>query len=85
MAFSIKNDDTDRLARELAATTGETLTEAVTVALEERLARERAHLLRRPGVGERLRRLATDVAVLPLLDTRSADNIVGYDDRGLPA
>jgi antitoxin VapB len=42
MALSIKTDKADRLARELARLTGETMTTAVTVALEERLERERA-------------------------------------------
>ena len=40
MALSIKDQEADRLARELAARTGETLTEAIVVALRERLARE---------------------------------------------
>jgi antitoxin VapB len=42
MALSIKTDDADRLARALARLTGETMTQAVTTALRERLARERA-------------------------------------------
>ena len=42
MALSIKTDEADRLARSLARLTGETMTEAVTVALRERLARETA-------------------------------------------
>jgi antitoxin VapB len=42
MALSIKTDEADRLARTLARLTGETMTEAVTAALRERLARERA-------------------------------------------
>ena len=42
MALSIKTEKADRLARDLAKLTGETMTEAVTVALEERLERERA-------------------------------------------
>ena len=82
MAFSIKNDEADRLARELAATSGESLTEAVLVALRERLQREEAR--RRPGAGDRLRRLAAEVAELPVLDARSVDEILGYDDHGLP-
>jgi antitoxin VapB len=40
MALSIKTAEADRLARTLAQLTGETMTEAVTVALRERLARE---------------------------------------------
>lgn len=82
MALSIKNDDADRLARELAATTGETLTDAVMVALRERLERERAR--RRVGAADRLRRLAAEVADLAVLDPRPPDAIISYDERGLP-
>lgn len=81
MAFSIKNDDADRLARELAATTGESLTEAVLVALRERLQREEAR--RRVGAADRLRRLADEVATLPITDARSPEEILGYDERGV--
>jgi antitoxin VapB len=42
MALSIKTEKADRLARDLAQLTGETMTQAVTIALEERLQRERA-------------------------------------------
>lgn len=41
MALSIKTAEADELARSLARLTGETMTEAVTAALRERLARER--------------------------------------------
>ena len=41
MALCIKTEEADRLARELAAATHESITEAVTVALRERLARVR--------------------------------------------
>lgn len=40
MALSIKHPEADRLARELAAHTGESLTEAVVQSLRERLLRE---------------------------------------------
>jgi antitoxin VapB len=80
MALSIKNDEADRLARELAEATGESLTDAVIEALRERLDRAR----RRNDVGRRLRRLAAEVAGYPVLDGRLADEIVGYDERGLP-
>jgi antitoxin VapB len=82
MAFSIKNDEADRLARTLAATTGESLTDAVLVALRERLQREEAR--RRFGVADRLRRLAAEAAELPVLDDRPIDEILGYDAAGLP-
>lgn len=80
MALSIKNDEADRLARQLAEVTGESLTEAVMTALRERLAREQ----RRPGISDRLRRLAAEVAAYPVLDDRPAAEILGYDESGLP-
>jgi antitoxin VapB len=42
MALSIKTEEADRLARELAKLRGESITEAVTVALREQCAREKA-------------------------------------------
>ncbi|MYE55274.1 MAG: protein transcription factor [Chloroflexi bacterium] len=41
MSLNIKNQETHRLARELAALTGESMTGAITVALRERLEREK--------------------------------------------
>jgi len=83
MALSIKSDEADRLARELATETGESLTEAVVVALQERLARQ--HARRGPRMSARLRRLQSDVAMLPVLDPRTPEEILGYDDNGLPS
>ena len=81
MALSIKSDAADRLARELAAVTGESLTEVVEVSLRERLARQRG----RVSLSDKVRRLQRDVAELSILDHRSADEIVGYNSDGLPA
>ena len=83
MALSFKDPETDRLARELADRTGESLTTAVTVALRERLARVRTRTRRRPLVDD-LREIGRRVAALPTLDDRPEDDILGYDDRGLP-
>jgi len=80
MALSIKNDDADRLARELAAATGETLTDAVTNALRERLERERQRST--VDIERRVRRLQDEVRALPILDARDPDEIVGYGDDG---
>lgn len=82
MALSIKSDEADRLARKLAAETGESLTEAVVVALKERLEREQAR--RGARISARLSRLQADVAALPVLDRRPADEILGYGPEGLP-
>jgi len=82
MALSIKSDEADQLARELAAETGETLTEAVVIALRERLDRE--HGRHAASMRTRLARLAADVAALPVADSRTPEEIIGYDDAGLP-
>ena len=82
MAISIKDPETDRLARALAAATGESLTDAIREALRDRLERE-AHRTRR-GVGAEIRRIQVRLARLPVLDPRSPDELLGYDERGLP-
>ena len=82
VALSIKNDEADQLARELAAATGETLTEAVETALRERLDRE--HARHAASMSTRLKRLAADVAALRVADSRTSEEIIGYDDPGLP-
>lgn len=79
MALSIKSERADQLARELAALTGESITVAVEVSLEARLEVERRRRRAR-GLGdivERFRRL-------PVLDPRDPDDVIGYDDDGLP-
>jgi antitoxin VapB len=83
MALSIKDPEADRLARELAACTGETLTRAIIVALRERLARE-AGRTRSVPLAEELAAIRRRCAALPTLDTRSAEEILGYDEVGLP-
>jgi antitoxin VapB len=84
MALSLKDPETDRLAREVSRLTGESLTQAVRVALSERLERER---LRRGRSGknlaEELDALAMEFATLPVLDPRTPDEIVGYDENGM--
>lgn len=83
MALSIKDPEADRLARELAERTGETLTEAIVAALRERLARQRRKRAR-PARRERLRILRESMRELPVLDGRTPEEIIGYDDTGLP-
>jgi antitoxin VapB len=84
MALSLKDAETDRLARELAKLTGESLTEAVRTALAERLERERRPRGATKGLAERLDELAKECATLPDYDTRSPDEIIGYDEYGVP-
>lgn len=83
MALSIKHAEAERLARELAARTGETITEAVLVALRERLRREqgRSTISR---LKDDLLEIGRRCAALPDLDSRTAEEILGYDETGLP-
>ncbi len=81
MALNIKDPETDRLARQLAKKTGESITEAVKKAISLRLARESA---KKPDLFERVRRIQEEVAKLPRLTDKSADEIIGYNDYGVP-
>ena len=83
MALSVKDPEADRLAREVAARTGETLTKVVVVALRERLARLRGRPRRR-RLRDELREIAQRCSQLPTLDDRTADEILAYDERGFP-
>lgn len=82
MALSIKDEEADRLARELARRTGETLTEVVVTALRERLARLAP--IARSRLVEDVERIGRRNKARQLLDTRSAEEILGYDEDGLP-
>lgn len=83
MGISIKNDRTERLARELARETGESLTTAITRALEERLARLESR--RSPADKLALARVVLRrIDALPIVDDRSVDEIMGYDRFGVP-
>ncbi len=82
MALSIKDPEADRLAREVAKATGETITTAVVQSLRERLARVRR--TRGPRLSEELLKIARRCRRLPVKDPRRDDEILGYDEHGLP-
>ena len=84
MALSLKDPEADRLAREVAKRTGETLTGAIVVALRERLARLRARPAKKQKLVDDLRAIGRRCAALPVLDDRSGDEILGYDENGIP-
>ena len=81
MAISIKNDKAEKLARQVAAEAGESLTEAVIHSLEERLERLKGRRSA-PELAETLMAISRRCSSLPDLDTRSADEILGYDEKG---
>ncbi len=83
MHLNIKNDEAHRLAAELSYLTGETLTSVVTVALRERLERERRRLGRNT-VANDLMAIGKRYASLPDASAASPDEIMGYDENGLP-
>ena len=84
MALSIRNQETERLAETLAELTGETKTAAVTKAQRDRLARLKREGSKR-ALAEELDAIAERCASLPIRDRRPAEEIVGYDDRGVPS
>ena len=83
MALSIKTEEADRLARELASATHESLTDAVTTALRERLDRFRGS--RRSDLAFSLDRLVVDFAAWEEKAGKSDDDLVGYGESGEPA
>jgi antitoxin VapB len=74
MPLSIKNPKVEAMARTIAEKTGKTLTQAVMTALQERL--ERIEQL-----VEEIMSIGQHCASLPVLDHRSADELLGYDDH----
>lgn len=83
MALNIKNPTAERLAQALARETGESLTQAVIVALRERLERQAT-----PKASARLHAEVAELQAFlraqPDRDPRSDDELLGYDAFGLP-
>lgn len=83
MPLSIKNEATESLARRVARETGESLTEAIQTALQERWERlrqkRRNHL-----VADQIQDILLRVDTLPRKDSRPEDEILGYDEHGIP-
>ncbi|MGD9597518.1 MAG: type II toxin-antitoxin system VapB family antitoxin [Steroidobacteraceae bacterium] len=83
MALNIRNKTADDLATSLAQVTGESKTEAVIQALRERLERQQRRRRRR-SLADELNEIAAHCASLPRLTNATADEILGYDEHGLP-
>lgn len=82
--LNIKDAETYELASELARGQGETLTQAVKTALRERLERNRAAGSDHSRLVERVLELGRRASSRPILDSRSSDEIIGYDELGIP-
>ena len=83
MALSIKDPETEKLARALAARTGETITIATRRALEDRLKRMDSQA-GKDALLEDMAAMQRRLSALPVLDHRSPDDIIGYDENGIP-
>jgi antitoxin VapB len=85
MSLNIKNPEAHALAQRLARLTGETLTEAVTKALRERMARVEEKPDFDEALYEKLKAIAADARKHmkePWLSVEHGDLL--YDERGLP-
>jgi len=83
MALNIKSPEADKLARELARRRQQNITEAVIAALRAELDRE-SQRMRAPGMAKQLLAIGARYAALPSYDERSDDEILGYDEHGVP-
>jgi antitoxin VapB len=81
MGMSIKNAEVEAMLRDLATKRGVTLTEALRQALSAELEREAEKLAERK---KRIQAIIEDFQKLPVLDHRTPDEILGYDENGLP-
>jgi len=83
MALSIKDPETERLARNLAQLTGENITTATKRAIEERLRRVGGHS-RKAVLLQDLAEIRQRWGAMPVRDDRTPEDILGYDEHGLP-
>lgn len=83
MALSIKDPETERLARNLAQLTGENITTATKRAIEERL-RRLGGRSRKAALLEDMAEIRLRWSAMAVLDDRKPEEILGYDEHGLP-
>ncbi len=84
--LNIKNSSTHRQARELAELTGQSLTKAVSNAVSDALAREKQRRETARELALRtLQEIALQCARLPVQKEDTEDEILGYDERGIPS
>lgn len=84
MPITIKREETVHLARTLKQRTGKPMARVIHEALQERLQHLGDEKIQRQRLLDDLRAIRERVARLPERDTRSAEDIVGYDEHGLP-
>jgi antitoxin VapB len=83
MDVHIQHEAHEEAIRELAASRGLSLSDAIGLAVCNELERDREKL-RRAHYFDRVREAQAIFAAAPLLDPRTPDEIIGYDEHGLP-
>lgn len=82
MALSIRNPKAEQLARELAAVSGENLTQAIIQALEDRLNALRSNHGPQ-DLAQNIMLISRRCSALPDVDPRDAEEILGYTNYGV--
>jgi len=83
VALSIRNKKAEALAREIARRNNITMTQAILESLEEKAGKSRGPSGEEAARLREIREIGKRCAALPDLDTRTADEILGYDDLGV--
>jgi antitoxin VapB len=85
MGILIRRAETEEKIRELAERTGETITDAVDRAVDERLTRIGSRKRAGRVDWQRLEKLVSKVRSTPAINEHlTNDEIVGYDESGVP-
>ncbi len=84
MGLSIKNAEAEQMIRELAKARNTSMTRAVIEAVRKDLASVAKPRKDPEAIMAAIRKIQAEAAMLPILDHRSADEILGYDEYGLP-
>lgn len=85
MALEINNPEIDKLLQELVEFTGESISQALQNSLKERLDRVKVRQQEPLSIQNELLRIGRECASLPVIDSRPADEILGYNTIGIPS
>ena len=82
--LNLKDSEVHELAAQLALLSGTSMTQAVKEALREKLAETKAAQVDTRLVLRRVKELARQISSAPVLDSRTPEEILGYDEHGVP-
>ncbi len=83
MALTINHPEANILVQELISYTGESLTQAVLNALQERIKKEKEKRKGAVSLKDGLLQIGKECAALPVLDNRTPEEILGYNNNGV--